>query len=176
MVIGKKFWKIKPNSEPVSYAPHTNVGINITGIVEGEKNIIVLHENYRNILPSLQKIVDQSAHGLGICGHMIEQNVKIKRIDGMNLYISHPVNCVSTGINFIGTVWDMDYPSVNGADSPIQALLCLDSSHGPIIFIDNSGRSVNIPANTLVKGAIYYFQISAFVQVGEDEFIGFSGN
>jgi hypothetical protein len=62
-----------------------------------------------------------------------------------------------------------------GVDGPIQAILCLDSTHGPFSFIDAGGRTVAIPGSTLVKGAIYYFQISEVTVVSTGDFIGYAG-
>jgi hypothetical protein len=71
--------------------------------------------------------------------------------------------------------YDKTYPAA-GVDQPIQAVLCLDSNHSLFEFVDNGGRTVTIQANTLAKGAVYYFQIGQVTTVTGLEFIGYAAN
>ena len=87
---------------------------------------------------------------------------------------------MTTALSFAGNIqqfhyYDKTYPAA-GVDQPIQAVLCLDSSHGQFVFTDVGGRTVTIPANTLAKGAVYYFQIGTVTTVTSGDFIGYAAN
>ena len=178
MVIVKNFWPIAATNTLKSYEPRENQGLNFAGVVCNDSDAISIKNVGPDVISNINNMIATSTQGVGMYGSWIPQNTKVVSCTETDITINTKVE---SGIMPAVTekqllVWNMDYPCSKAGDGPIQALLCIKSNHGPLSFIDSSGRRIDIPAGTLVKGAIYYFQISAFVQVEADEFIGFSGS
>lgn len=177
MVIGKKFWPILATDTAVSYEPRMNPGYMFAANIVNSSSSISVKNVGPEIVSIINNMLSTSKQGVGLYGPRIPQNTRIVSCENDEIIINTRIEgIIDQSSKEKILVWNMDYPCSKAGDGPIQALLCIDSTHGDMAFMDTSGRTVEIPAGTLVKGAIYYFQISSFIKVGAEEFIGFSGN
>lgn len=166
MVIGKKFWPIYGAAD---YSPSGNPGISFGGV--GNSTSIT---NVDSTVVSAIAALLATPATVGISGNYIPSGTQITAAVGTTLTLSNSVGADVAITNL--KYWDARRPSAAGGDSPIQALLCLDSTHANFVFTDGSGNSVTIPGSTLAKGAVYYFQIGTVTTVTAGDFIGYSYN
>jgi hypothetical protein len=166
MVIGKKFWPIYGAAD---YLPADNPGVTFGGVGNGTSIT-----NVDTALVTTIAALLATPATVGISGNYIQPGTTITAAVGSTLTISNPVgaNIAIPNLKY----WDARRPSSAGGDSPIQAVLCLDSTHAAFAFEDGSGNTVTIPASTLAKGAVYYFQIGTVTTVTAGDFIGYSAN
>jgi hypothetical protein len=166
MVIGKKFWEIYGAA---NYSPAQNASVQFGGVANGSSITNV----DATVVTAIAALLATPA-AVGISGNYIAGGTLITAAVGTTLTLSQAAgaNLAITNLAY----WDGRRPSAAGGDSPIQALLCLDSSHGALAFTDASGKTTTIPASTLAKGAVYYFQIGTITTVTAGDFIGYSAN
>jgi len=166
MVIGTKFW---PILAPANYAPSAHPQLRFFANSNGTTTISGIDAG------TIAAMTAISAPLLGITGPGIKPGDVVASIGPGPDEIT-----MTTALSFAGSIqqfhyYDKTYPAA-GVDQPIQAVLCLDSNHSLFEFVDNGGRTVTIPANTLAKGAVYYFQIGQVTAVTPLEFIGYAAN
>jgi hypothetical protein len=141
---------------------------------EASNNVIDKVDN--STVVTIQSLLS-AGKTVGISGNYIVPGTQITATDSVEqLTLS---NNIANGNNVIVTnlvYWDATLPSAAGGDQPIQAVLVLAPSHADFRFIDVNGNNVNIPAGTLVKGAVYYFQIMEVITVSSGEFLGYAAN
>jgi hypothetical protein len=166
MVIGKKFWDIYGAA---NYSPAQNAGIQFGGVASGTSITNV----DAAVVSAIAALLATPAT-VGVSGNYIASGTLITAAVGTTLTLSQAAGANLTITNLV--YWDSRRPSAAGGDSPIQALLCLDGSHGPLVFTDAAGKTTTVPASTLAKGAVYYFQIGTITTVTPGDFIGYSPN
>jgi hypothetical protein len=166
MVIGNKFWPIYGTAD---YLPADNPGVLFGGTSSGSTITGVSSSIITNIAGLLS-----AGATVGISGNYIEPGTQALSAVGSTVTLSKPVgaNLAIPNLRF----WDARRPSSAGGDSPIQAVLCLDSTHATFAFTDATGNTVTIPGSTLAKGAVYYFQIGSVSTVTAGDFIGYAAN
>jgi hypothetical protein len=170
MVIGKKFWPIGATTNTiVNYAPAANAGIGFSGTVNGT-SITGVNAAIVSAIAGLGTTGD-----VGITGNYISPGTTVTAATGTTLTLSTASSGSGTLVTNL-TYFDTRYPSSANGDAPIQALLCLDSTHGPFEFYDERGILIQIPGSTLVKGAVYYWQIAKVYNATAADFIGYSAN
>jgi hypothetical protein len=170
MVIGKKFWSLNSNG---LYSPSDNPGsAPFGGVIDSKTNTINNIDGA--VVVEIQRVLDEGA-SVGISGNYVPQGTLIESTDNntiiLSKYLGAPGGSIITNLVW----WNASRPSTAGGDSPIQAILCI-GEQTRFEFKDASGKLILIPPNTMVKGAVYYFQISEIITVGADELIGYSAN
>jgi hypothetical protein len=176
MVIGKKFW---PIDATVDYSPGANPGTTFHGKVD---DTVIVTGIDPAVVTALDALIT-AGDTLGISGNWIQPACDIVgagaggglAADEIELSVAPSVTAGMGAVVSKLVAWDRAVPSISGGDGPIQAVLCLDSSHGAFEFKDGNGQTITIPASTLVKGAVYYFQIGDVSTVTSGDFIGYSG-
>ncbi len=164
MLTGTKFWPINVIG---NYAPSANPSVEFYGnVVDGNPDITGLSAS---LIAALTVI---GTANIGVLGLGIDPTIAVSAIGVDSITLS--ANFSTTQANGRFYYYDKRKPAA-GIDGPIQAILCLDSTHGAFSFIDTGGRTVTIPGSTLAKGAIYYFQISEVTVVSTGDFIGYAG-
>lgn len=169
MLIGNKFW---PIDAPANYAPsaHPRIAVyadsNGTTIISGLGTATIAAMNAIG------------AANLGIAGPGVTPGDVVAQIGdglggGSDITMTTALSSTLSAGHFF--YWDKRYPAA-GNDQPIQAVLCLDSTHADFEFIDANGSTVFIPGSTLAKGAVYYFGIGEVTDVTSGDFIGYSTN
>jgi hypothetical protein len=165
MIVAKKFWPIKV----ANFAPEANPVLTLFGNANstGTSIVAVKREEFNAIIAvgiDNVRVIDQ------IHGDALDKTIVSADSDTLTIEFSGKV--CDTGQVQIMLV-DISRP-VAGRDIEIQAMLCLNSSHSEFIFKDENHRQVRIPPATMVKGAIYYFQIREVVNCSEGDFIGYA--
>lgn len=164
MLIGNKFWPIDAVG---NYAPsaHPRIAVyansNATTTISGLGTATIAAMNAIGV------------SNLGIAGPGVTPGDIVTAIGGSDITMTTALSSTLSAGQFF--YWDKSYPAA-GNDQPIQAVLCLSSTHADFEFIDANGRSVLIPGSTLAKGAVYYFGIGEVIDVTASEFIGYSTN
>ena len=164
MVIGTKFW---PIDAAANYAPSAHPQLRFFGDSNGTATISGIDAG------TIAAMTAIGATNLGIAGPGVKPGDVVTAIGATNIVMTTALTISGNAQQF--NYYDKRYPAA-GADQPIQAVLCLDSTHGQFVFVDNGGRTVTIPASTLAKGAVYYFQIGNVTTVTAGDFIGYAAN
>lgn len=169
MVIGKKFWPLKTISTDTSYNPSDRPGISFGGVINGTTSITEVPAATVTAIAAL--IASSAAASVGIAGQWIAVGTRITAAAGTTLTLS---KATGTAVGSMSSLvyWDLDYPSVAGGDTPINALFCNASS--ALQFYDASGKLVSFAAGKLVVGAVYYFEILKVKTSTAGDYIGYS--
>jgi len=171
MVIGKKFWPLKTISTITSYNPGDRPGISFGGIVDGTTSITNVDST---TVTNIASLIGSSTAGVGISGQWIDAGTCITVATGTTLTLSKASSASADGAISSLRYWDLDYPSVAGVDSPIQAVFCNVSSK--LEFYDQSGKLVTFAAGKLVVGAVYYFEILSVKTSTSGDYIGYAAH
>ena len=165
MLVAKKFWPIKigvfnPDLNPVLtlFGEASQDGTSIRSSKIEEFNSI-LRAGIENV-----RIYDP------IEGILPDTLITSVDRDTQTIYFSKKA---SNGGMIQMMLLDWSKPT-SGMDRAIEAVLCLNSNHTVFEFVDERKRVIRIPANTMVKGAIYYFQINEVISCTEGDFIGYT--
>lgn len=169
MLIGNKFW---PINTAANYAPSAHPQIAVYANSNGSTTISGLGA------ATIAAMNDITAANLGIAGPGVKPGDVVVTIGngqggGTTVTMTTALSSTLTPGQFF--YYDKSYPAA-GVDQPIQAVLCLDSTHAAFTFVDAGGRTTAIPASTLAKGAVYYFGIGNVTAVATGQFIGYSTN
>jgi len=169
MVIGKKFWPIKATTVDVSYSPSSRPGTNTGGIINGTTSITGVDSV---VVTAVNALIGSSTAGVGLTGQWIAPGTYITAASGTTLTLSKPTGAAAGAMASL-TYWDLDYPSVAGGDTAINALFCNASTK--FEFYDASGKLVTFNAGKLVVGAVYYFEIlTVKTCANAGDYIGYS--
>ena len=165
MIIGKKFWPLElgyqvPGKNPVvNFVATASGNTTLTGVAAATVATIA------TLITALKPV--------GISGQYIQPGTLITAAAATTLTLSQTAgNTNSTMLNV--NYWDATFPSAAGGDGAVEAILVLAASHAALTFIDTAGKTISIPANTLVKGAVYYFGMYNVTTVTSGEFLGYS--
>lgn len=164
MLIGNKFW---PINTVANYAPSAHPQIAVYANSNGTTTISGLGA------ATIAAMTAIGVGNLGMAGPGVKPGDVVAAIGVDFVTMTTALSSTLTPGQFF--YYDKRYPAA-GVDQPIQAVLCLDSTHGPFTFIDAGGRTTAIPASTLAKGAVYYFGIGNVTAVASGDFIGYSTN
>lgn len=164
MLIGNKFW---PINTVANYAPSAHPQIAVYANSNGTTTISGLGA------ATIAAMTAIGAADLGIAGPGVKPGDVVATIGSTTVTMTTALSSTLTTGQFF--YYDKRYPAA-GVDQPIQAVLCLNSSHGAFTFVDTGGRTTTIPASTLAKGAVYYFGIGNVTAVATGQFIGYSTN
>ena len=165
MVIGRYFWSI---DAPANYSPTSNPGVLFGGQASGTSITGVS----ATVVTAIAALISGSPSlTAGITGSYIGAGTHITAAAGTTLTLNQPAGN-NTSISNL-QYFDAAKPSIAIGNTPIQAVLVKTAAHAAFVFTSGA-NTITIPASTLVKGAIYYWQIDNVVTVTSGDFLGYS--
>jgi hypothetical protein len=167
---GAKYWKLTTGD----FRPSANQPVSFkASVTKGDKFLQV----DASVITAINGLTSSN---VAIDGHGVSAVLVIDSMGSGKINLKYPSDLGGEDYYATETLTDATFKyylrgkPAYGIDAPIQAVLSRNTSHGSFVFLDRNGAEITVDDGSIIKGTLFYTEITGIKTCTSDKLYGVS--